>query len=47
MHFCRRFLSFLRDILMTCMVMVLPPPVIRPALMFLHAALAIDTGFTP
>ena len=47
MHFCRSVRSFPRDIRITCMVIVLPPLITRPARRFPAAARKMDTGFTP
>ena len=47
MIFSRMVLSFPRDILTTCMVMVLPPEDMCPERMFCTAALAIAAGLTP
>lgn len=47
MIFWPMFRFRLLDILMTCIVIVLPPLVICLALMLLAAARAIATGFTP
>ena len=47
MIFCPRFLSRPLDILMTCIVIVLPPLVTCPAFMLPTAARRMETGLTP
>ena len=47
MIFWAIFLGFLLDILITCIVRVLPPLTILPALMLPIAALMTATGLTP
>src|SRR5574344_681502 len=46
-NFWKIVLSLPLDILITCMVMVLPPLVTCPALMLPTAALTMDTGLIP
>ena len=45
--FCQRVRGLLREMRITCMVMVLPPEVMCPALMLPESALTRATGFTP